>query len=38
MKFTEEKFEKLKLSGKINKSEIKRISKMFPDTVLKIII
>lgn len=33
-KLKEIKIEKLKLSGKIDKSEIERISKMFPDTEL----
>ena len=33
-KLKEIKIGRLKLSGKINKSEIERISKMFPDTVL----
>ena len=33
-KMKEIKIEKLKLSGKIDKSEIERISKMFPDTEL----
>jgi len=33
-KLKEIKIEKLKLSGRIDKSEIERISKMFPDTEL----